>query len=146
MPSRTLRAPALREDRLLARLREPGRGPCVCALARRPDPHRAGVPSRSLRRSVGAERPYPWGAAAPADRHGNFNLRCWSPTPVGSSPEGASAWGVHELVGNGWEWTDTPFAGFPGFEAWIPGYTGYSADFFDGKHFVLKGASRASAT
>ena len=93
----------------------------------------------------GAERPYPWGAAAAADRHGNFDLRCWSSTPVGSSPEGASAWGVHELVGNGWEWTDTPFAGFPGFEAWIPGYAGYSADFFDGKHFVLKGASWATA-
>jgi formylglycine-generating enzyme required for sulfatase activity len=52
---------------------------------------------------------------------------------------------VHELVGNGWEWTDTPFTGFPGFEAWIPGYAGYSADFFDGKHFVLKGASWATA-
>jgi len=65
--------------------------------------------------------------------------------PVGSSPEGASAWRVHDLVGNGWEWTDTPFAGFPGFEAWIPGYAGYSADFFDGKHFVLKGASWATA-
>src|SRR5262249_33612489 len=29
--------------------------------------------------------------------------------------------------------------------AWIPGYAGYSADFFDGKHFVLKGASWATA-
>ena len=106
-----------------------------------PEFHRAAFGDPS-----GAERPYPWGAAAPADRHGNFNLRCWSPAPVGSSPEGASAWGVHELVGNGWEWTDTPFAGFPGFEAWIPGYAGYSADFFDGKHFVLKGASWATAT
>ncbi|HXL46969.1 MAG TPA: SUMF1/EgtB/PvdO family nonheme iron enzyme, partial [Candidatus Binatia bacterium] len=27
----------------------------------------------------------------------------------------------------------------------IPGYEGYSADFFDGKHFVLKGASWATA-
>jgi ergothioneine biosynthesis protein EgtB len=105
-----------------------------------PEFHRAAYGDPS-----GTERPYPWGAAAPADRHGNFNLRCWSPAPVGSSPEGASAWGVHELVGNGWEWTDTPFAGFPGFEAWIPGYAGYSADFFDGKHFVLKGASWATA-
>ena len=95
--------------------------------------------------STGLERPFPWGAADPGDRHGNFDLRSWSPAPVGSYPEGASAWGVHELVGNGWEWTDTPFAGFPRFEAWIPGYAGYSADFFDGKHFVLKGASWATA-
>jgi ergothioneine biosynthesis protein EgtB len=92
------------------------------------------------------ERIFPWGSAEPADRHGNFGFQCWSPSPVGSHPDGASAWGVQELVGNGWEWTDTPFAAFPGFEAWIPGYPGYSADFFDGKHFVLKGASWATDT
>ena len=94
--------------------------------------------------STGAERAFPWGATAPREGHGNFDFRSWSPTPVGAHPEGASAWGVHELVGNGWEWTETPFAGFPGFEACIPGYPGYSADFFDGKHFVLKGASWAT--
>ena len=87
----------------------------------------------------GRERAFPWGAGAPGERHGNFDFRHWAPTPVGTYPEGASAWGVYDLVGNGWEWTETPFAGFAGFEAWIPGYSGYSADFFDGKHFVLKG-------
>src|SRR6266571_1342831 len=53
--------------------------------------------------------------------------------------------GVHELVGNGWEWTDTPFAPFPGFEPYMSGYPDYSEAFFDGKHFVLKGASWATA-
>jgi len=95
---------------------------------------------------TGGERAFPWGAATPGREHGNFDFRCWAPTPVGAFPEGASAWGVHDLVGNGWEWTDTPFTGFPGFEAWITGYRGYSADFFDGKHFVLKGGSWATAT
>jgi formylglycine-generating enzyme required for sulfatase activity len=66
--------------------------------------------------------------------------------PVGSNPAGASRWGVHELVGNGWEWTDTAFAPFPGFEPYMSGYPDYSEDFFDGKHFVLKGASWATAT
>lgn len=94
---------------------------------------------------TGAERVFPWGVTAPGEGHGNFDFRSWSPTPVGAHPEGASAWRVHELVGNGWEWTLTPFTGFPGFEACIPGYPGYSADFFDGKHFVLKGASWATA-
>jgi formylglycine-generating enzyme required for sulfatase activity len=94
---------------------------------------------------AGPERAFPWGAGAPGERHGNFDFRHWAPTPVGAFPEGASAWGVHDLVGNGWEWTETPFAGFPGFDAWIPGYSGYSADFFDGKHFVLKGGSWATA-
>ena len=32
------------------------------------------------------------------------------------------------------------FAPFPGFTP-LPFYKGYSADFFDGKHFVMKGAS-----
>ena len=46
--------------------------------------------------------------------------------------------------GGGWEWTSSPFAGFPGF-APQPNYPGYSADFFDGRHFVLKGASPVTA-
>ncbi len=75
--------------------------------------------------------------------HGNFDFRERAPRPVGSHPEGASAWGVLELVGNGWEWTSTPFAPFPGFEP-LPRYPGYSADFFDGAHFVLLGASWAT--
>jgi formylglycine-generating enzyme required for sulfatase activity len=68
----------------------------------------------------------------------------WDPEPAGSHPEGASRWGVEDLVGNGWEWTSTPFAPFPGFRASIS-YPEYSADFFDGEHFVMKGASPATA-
>ena len=64
--------------------------------------------------------------------------------PAGNSPAGASAWGVHDLVGNGWEWTETVFAPFPDFRV-IPSYPEYSAHFFDGQHFVMKGASTATA-
>jgi ergothioneine biosynthesis protein EgtB len=93
----------------------------------------------------GNERAFPWPPDTPEPALGNFDFRGWAPTPAGSSPRAASAWGVHELVGNGWEWTDTPFDGFPGFKAYIERYPGYSADFFDGKHYVLKGASWATA-
>ena len=93
----------------------------------------------------GEERAYPWGSAAPAARHGNFALRAFDPCPVGSHPDGASAWGVHDLVGNGWEWTATVFAPFPGFTP-IPSYERYSTDFFDGGHYVMKGASPATAS
>jgi hypothetical protein len=48
------------------------------------------------------------------------------------------------MVGNGWEWTSTLFDRFPGFEP-FPFYRGYSADFFDGKHFVMKGGSARTA-
>jgi gamma-glutamyl hercynylcysteine S-oxide synthase len=54
-----------------------------------------------------ATRRYPWGDEAPESRHGNFNWNGWSAVPVGSHPDGASAYGVLELVGNGWEWTSS---------------------------------------
>jgi formylglycine-generating enzyme required for sulfatase activity len=92
----------------------------------------------------GSWRAYPWGNAAPSAEHGSFDFRHWAPTPVGSHPAGKSAFGVHEMVGNGWEWTMTPFAPFPGFRP-MADYPEYSADFFDGEHFVMKGASPATA-
>jgi ergothioneine biosynthesis protein EgtB len=91
----------------------------------------------------GALRPHPWGDEAPGPQHGNFGFTHWSPTPVGSHPGGASAWDVLELVGNGWEWTSTAFGPLPGFEP-MPNYPGYSADFFDGQHYVMLGASWAT--
>ncbi len=92
----------------------------------------------------GSRRTYPWGDEAPTPRHGNFGFSRWYPAPVGSNPEGASAWGVMELVGNGWEWTETPFAPLPGFQAWARTYPGYSADFFDDAHDIVFGASWAT--
>jgi iron(II)-dependent oxidoreductase len=87
----------------------------------------------------GEERPFPWGDAEPTSAHGNFDFRRFDPEPVGISPAGASAWGVHDLIGNGWEWTSTVFAPLPGFEP-MASYPQYSADFFDGAHYVMKGA------
>lgn len=92
----------------------------------------------------GPERRFPWGDAPPDAARGNFDFRHTEPVPAGSHPAGASAWGVHDLVGNGWEWTATVFAGFPGFTP-LPSYPNYSADFFDGQHYVLKGASPLTA-
>jgi formylglycine-generating enzyme required for sulfatase activity len=93
----------------------------------------------------GTESRNPWGDVGPGNRYGNFDFAAWSPSPIGSHPAGFSRWGVGELVGNGWEWTDTLFAPFPGFAPYMKSYPDYSQDFFDGKHFVLKGASWATA-
>jgi len=87
---------------------------------------------------------YPWGNLPPDPRFGNFDFHRWDPAPVDAFPDGRSAFGVHDLLGNGWEWTATVFAPFPGFEA-FPFYRGYSANFFDGKHFVMKGGSARTA-
>ena len=90
------------------------------------------------------ERRYPWGSDAPTPEHGAFDFSTWEPHPAGSHPMGRSAWGVDDLVGNGWEWTSTVFGPFDGFKP-LPSYPEYSADFFDGEHYVMKGASQATA-
>jgi ergothioneine biosynthesis protein EgtB len=93
----------------------------------------------------GTARTYPWGDADPTADRGVFDFTSWDPQAAGSHPHGASAWGVEDLVGNGWEWTATPFGPFPGFAA-MAAYPEYSADFFDEEHFVMKGASPATAS
>lgn len=92
----------------------------------------------------GDTRRHPWGDADPTPAHGVFDFASWDPQPVDTHPAGRSAWGVDDLVGNGWEWTSTTFAPFPGFAA-SPSYPEYSADFFDGAHVVMKGASPVTA-
>ena len=59
-------------------------------------------------------------------------------------PAGSSAFGVADLVGNGWEWTSTLFGPFPGFEP-VALYPRYSANFFDDQHYVQKGGSWRTA-
>ena len=116
--------------------------------------HRAafGVPGDARAAAAGglsptaAERALPWGAetSPPDGTRGNFDFAHWEPVPAGSRPAGASAWGIEDLAGNGWEWTSTAFAPFPGFRP-MTCYPEYSAEFFDGQHFVMKGASPGTA-
>ena len=73
-------------------------------------------------------------------KQGNYDFRRWDPSPVNAHAESANSFGLADFVGNGWEWTGTLFAAFPGFEA-FPFYKGYSADFFDNQHYVMKGGS-----
>ncbi len=94
--------------------------------------------------SSAAERQYPWGNDTPTRERGAFDFLGWDPRPAGSHPAGRSAWGVDDLVGNGWEWTTTVFAPFSGFTP-MPSYPEYSADFFDGEHIIMKGASPVTA-
>jgi ergothioneine biosynthesis protein EgtB len=90
------------------------------------------------------ERFYPWGRYAPDSSLGNFDFVHWDPTPVNAHPLGQSGFGVEGLLGNGWEWTSSVFRPFAGFES-FSFYPGYSANFFDGKHYVMKGGSPRTA-
>jgi iron(II)-dependent oxidoreductase len=111
--------------------------------------HRAAYAAPSQERPAretpdAAERLYPWGHAEPSSKRGNFDFHQWDPLDVDAHPAGDSASGVSQLVGNGWEWTSTKFGPFPGFQP-MPFYPGYSKDFFDNEHYVLKGGSPVTA-
>ena len=79
-------------------------------------------------------------AGAPPSR--NVNFRHWDPTAVTDDDDGSQR--PMQTAGNGWEWTSSAFAGFPGFQP-FPFYRNYSEPFFDGRHHVLKGASPRTA-
>jgi formylglycine-generating enzyme required for sulfatase activity len=101
--------------------------------------HRAAFATAS-----GENRAYPWGSAEPDHNLGNFDFKRWDPEPVDATPDGNSAFGVSQLVGNGWQWTSTAFGPFPGFKPHHT-YPGYSSNFFDGEHYVMKGGSPRTA-
>jgi iron(II)-dependent oxidoreductase len=107
-------------------------------------PTEAQFHSAAFASKTGPERSYPWGDAAPGSQHGNFDFHHWDPIHIAANPAGDSAFGVSQLIGNGWEWTSTLFGPFPGFEP-FPFYPGYSKNFFDESHYVLKGGSPRTA-
>ena len=61
---------------------------------------------------------------------------------MGAYPAGASPLGVHQLIGDVWEWTSSDFTPYPGFSAWP--YKEYSEVFFGPDYKVLRGGSFAA--
>ncbi|HEV7470970.1 MAG TPA: SUMF1/EgtB/PvdO family nonheme iron enzyme, partial [Pseudonocardia sp.] len=87
----------------------------------------------------GRSRRYPWGDEEPTPRHANLGQRHLRPAAVGAYPEGASPLGVEQLIGDVWEWCDSGWHPYPGFEAFP--YEEYSEVFFGGDYKVLRGGS-----
>ena len=114
-------------------------------LARRAPRHRGRVAARGVRRSRRDRAPLAVGGHAAHRAARQLRL-----PPLGSDP-GGHAPGRRERVGRAGPdrrrvgVDQHRLRGLPGFSTYIPGYAGYSADFFDGKHYVLKGGSWATA-
>ena len=84
----------------------------------------------ALREKVDTDQPY-WD-----DAPGNINLEHgMSPCPVDRH---SFEDGFFDLIGNVWQWTETPIDGFDGFEI-HPVYDDFSTPTFDGKHNLFKG-------
>lgn len=85
-----------------------------------------------LHKVAGLEEVTEW-EQAPA----NINLEYFtSPSPVDMFEQG----GFFDVIGNVWQWTETPITGFPGFKV-HPMYDDFSTPTFDGKHNLIKGGS-----
>jgi iron(II)-dependent oxidoreductase len=89
--------------------------------------------------STGRSRRYPWGDDDWTAERANLAQRHLAPAPVGAYPAGASPLGVHQLIGDVWEWVDSGFHGYPGFTAFP--YREYSEVFFGGPFRMLRGGS-----
>lgn len=89
--------------------------------------------------ATGRSRRYPWGDDDPTSAYANLGQRHLRPAPVGAYPDGASPLGVHQLIGDVWEWVASPFAGYPGFVAFP--YREYSEVFFGEEYRMLRGGS-----
>ncbi|HEX4722852.1 MAG TPA: ergothioneine biosynthesis protein EgtB [Pseudonocardiaceae bacterium] len=89
--------------------------------------------------ATGRSRRFPWGDGEPTDEQANLGQRHLRPAEVGAYPSGASPLGVHQLIGDVWEWTGSDLHGYPGFAAFP--YREYSEVFFGPEYKVLRGGS-----
>jgi iron(II)-dependent oxidoreductase len=90
-----------------------------------------------------AARLAPWGdEPTVVGTHANLDHLAGGPIPVDLHPDGASPYGCLGMIGDVWEWTASPFAGYPGFVAYP--YREYSEVFFGPDYLTLRGGSWAT--
>ncbi|HUQ39888.1 MAG TPA: ergothioneine biosynthesis protein EgtB [Acidimicrobiales bacterium] len=94
---------------------------------------RAGRPTR-----------YPWGDEPVTPARANLDGVAYRPAVVGAYPDGASAWGAEQMIGDVWEWTASDFEPYPGTRAHP--YREYSEVFYGPGYKVLRGGSWATAS
>jgi iron(II)-dependent oxidoreductase len=88
-----------------------------------------------------SKRRFPWGDAAPTSERANLDGGALGCLPVDALPDGDSAYGCRQMIGNVWEWTAETFRPYPGFRTDM--YRDYSEPWF-GTHKVLRGGCWAT--
>jgi iron(II)-dependent oxidoreductase len=91
--------------------------------------------------TTGRKRLYPWGESPPGPRLANLDGRLLGPVDVAAFPEGDSAFGCRQMMGNVWEWCADDFGPYPGFVR--DPYKEYSEPWF-GEQKVQRGGSWAT--
>ena len=84
------------------------------------------------------KRRYPWGNAADGGFRANLDGYALGPVDVAAYPEGDSAFGCRQMLGNVWEWCADTFGPYPGFKP--DAYEDYSRFLF-GATKVLRGGA-----
>jgi len=97
--------------------------------------------------AAGRKRRYPWGDDDPTETptspaRANLGQVHLGPAAVGAYPEGVSAYGCAQMVGDVWEWTSSVFDPYPGFRSFP--YREYSEVFHGAGYRVLRGGSWAT--
>ncbi len=91
--------------------------------------------------SENTRKNFPWGDTVADESRGNlFENGLWSVAPIGSFPEGQSAKGCHQMIGDVWEWTTSDYVPYPGFKS---EFDEYNDKWFVGQK-VLRGGSFAT--
>lgn len=84
---------------------------------------------------------FPWGDDPATNNRANLLENShWNVAPIGSFPEGASAAGCQQLIGDVWEWTTSDYVPYPGFKSEFDEYN----DKWFVNQKVLRGGSFAT--
>ena len=137
---RRRRAAARRRARAARRL---VRGRRLRPLGRQAPAHRGRVGEGGRFDPPPAQPPLAVGRRRAHRRHANLGQRHLGPAPVGAYPDGVSAVGCHQMVGDVWEWTVERLPRLPGLRVAFP-YAEYSEVFYGDDYKVLRGGSWAT--
>jgi ergothioneine biosynthesis protein EgtB len=91
--------------------------------------------------ALNTKKEFPWGDYPPDETLANlFENGLWSVARIGSFPDGQSAYGCQQMIGDVWEWTTSDYTPYPGFRS---EFDEYNDKWFVGQK-VLRGGSFAT--